>query len=140
IEDVGKEVVEVVTTTKMLIDTVVDVAQVTTAIADIPVSVVETVDTTALTITNESTKTNVEVTQAPKRKGVMIQEPEETTTTKLASSQQPRVQDKGKGKAKLIEEPKMPKKRKHQFRADKELAEKLHAKIDEENRLARERA
>nr|GEZ09186.1 hypothetical protein [Tanacetum cinerariifolium] len=116
IEDVGKEVVEVVTTTKMLIDTVVDVAQVTTAIADIP------------------------VTQAPKRKGVMIQEPEETTTTKLASSQQPRVQDKGKGKAKLIEEPKMPKKRKHQFRADKELAEKLHAKIDEENRLARARA
>nr|GEZ00196.1 hypothetical protein [Tanacetum cinerariifolium] len=66
---------------------------------------------------------------APKRKGVMIQEPEETTTTKTASSQQPQVQDKGKGKAKLIEKPEMPKKRKHQIRANKELAEKLQAEM-----------
>nr|GEX24781.1 hypothetical protein [Tanacetum cinerariifolium] len=127
IDDVGKEeVVEVVTTANMLIDTVVDVAQVTTAIADIPVSVAKTIVTTALIITAESTKTNIE----------------ETTTTKTASSQQPQVQDKGKGKAKLIKEPGMPKKRKHQIRADKELAEKLQAKtqaeIDEEDRLARE--
>nr|GFB69680.1 hypothetical protein [Tanacetum cinerariifolium] len=95
IEDVGEEeVVEVVTTTKMIIDVVVDAAQVTTTIADIPVSDAETIVTTAPTITAESTKTNVEVTQASKRKGVMIQEPEETTTTKTASSQQPWVQDK----------------------------------------------
>nr|GFA17602.1 hypothetical protein [Tanacetum cinerariifolium] len=145
IEDVGEEeVVEVVTTAKMLIDTVVNAAQVTTAIADIPVSTAETIVTTALTITVESTKTNVEVTQAPKRKEVMIQEPEETITTKTASSQQPQVQDKSKGKAKLIEEPEMLKKRKHQIKADKELAKKLQAEIpaeiDEENRLARERA
>nr|GFA54944.1 hypothetical protein [Tanacetum cinerariifolium] len=46
------------------------------------VSAAETIVTTAPTITVESTKKNVEVTQAPKRKGVMIQEPEETTTTK----------------------------------------------------------
>nr|GEV84203.1 hypothetical protein [Tanacetum cinerariifolium] len=87
IEDVGEEeVVEVVTTAKMLIDTIVDAAQVTTAIADI---------------------------LAPKRKRVMIQEPEETKTTKTAYSQQPQLQDK---------------------------AEKLQAGIDEEVRLARERA
>nr|GEV48675.1 copia protein [Tanacetum cinerariifolium] len=109
LEDVGEEeVVEIVTTPKMIIDT------------------------------------NVEVTQAPKRKGVRIQEPEEKTITKTASSQQPKVQNKGKGKAKQIEEPKMPKKRKHQIRADKELAKKLQAKmqakINEEARLARERA
>nr|GEU77901.1 ribonuclease H-like domain-containing protein [Tanacetum cinerariifolium] len=73
-EDVGEqEVVKVVTTTKMLIDTVVDAAQVTTTIAD--VSATKTIFTTALTITAESTKTNV------------------------------KVQDKGKGEAKLIEEP-----------------------------------
>nr|GEX71371.1 retrotransposon protein, putative, unclassified [Tanacetum cinerariifolium] len=60
IEDVGEEdVFEVVTIAKMIIDTVVDVAQVTTGIADIPVSVVETIVTTALTITAKSTKTNV---------------------------------------------------------------------------------
>nr|GFD07053.1 hypothetical protein [Tanacetum cinerariifolium] len=94
----------------------------------------------ALTIATESTKTNVEVTQASKRKGVMIQEPEETTKTKIAFSQQPQVQDKGKGKAKLIEEPKMPKKKKHQIRADEELAVKLQAEIDEEERIAKEKA
>nr|GEW58618.1 hypothetical protein [Tanacetum cinerariifolium] len=97
IEDVGEEeVVEVVTTAKMLIDIVVDASQVTTA----------------LTITVEFTKTNVE--------------------------------DKGKGNAKLIEEPEMLKKRKYQIEVDKELAKKLQAKmqakIDEEDRLARERA
>nr|GEU84562.1 hypothetical protein [Tanacetum cinerariifolium] len=77
------------------------------------ISVAETIVTTALTITAESTKINVE------------------------------VQDKGKGKAKLIEELEMPKKRKHQIRADKELAEKLQAEmqaeINEKDRLARER-
>nr|GFC16528.1 hypothetical protein [Tanacetum cinerariifolium] len=114
IEDVGEEeVVEVVTTTKMIIDAVVDAAQVTTVIADIPVSVVETIVNTATTITAEFSKINVE------------------------------VQDKGKGKAKLIEELEMPKKRKHQIRADKELAEKLQAEmqaeINEEDRLAREK-
>nr|GEZ39693.1 hypothetical protein [Tanacetum cinerariifolium] len=83
IEVIGEEeVVEVVTTVKMLIDTVVDVAQVTTAIVDVLVSAAKTIVTTAPTITAESTKTSVEVTQAPKRKGVMTQETEETTTTK----------------------------------------------------------
>nr|GEU58281.1 hypothetical protein [Tanacetum cinerariifolium] len=57
LEDVG----EVVTTAKMIIDVVVDAAQVTTAIADIPVSAAETLVTTALTVTVESTKTNVEL-------------------------------------------------------------------------------
>nr|GFD61414.1 hypothetical protein [Tanacetum cinerariifolium] len=74
------EVVEVVTTVKMLIDTVIDAAQVITAIADVPVSAAETIVTTAPTITAESTKTNVKVTQVSKRKRVMIQEPNETTT------------------------------------------------------------
>nr|GEW06401.1 putative ribonuclease H-like domain-containing protein [Tanacetum cinerariifolium] len=95
IEDVGEEeVVEVVTTAKMLIDTVVDAAQVVTTIAD--VSAAETMVTTAVTITVESTKKNVEVTQVSKRKGVMIQEPEETTTTKTTSSQQSQVHDKAR--------------------------------------------
>nr|GEX35094.1 putative ribonuclease H-like domain-containing protein [Tanacetum cinerariifolium] len=63
-----EEVVEVVTTAKMLIDTVVDVVQVTTAIADIPVSAAKTIVTTTLTITAESTKINVKVTQEKRRK------------------------------------------------------------------------
>nr|GFA63801.1 hypothetical protein [Tanacetum cinerariifolium] len=63
IKDVGEEeVVKVVTIAKMIIDVVVDAAQVTTVIADIRVSAAETMVTTASTITVESTKTNVEVT------------------------------------------------------------------------------
>nr|GEX36419.1 hypothetical protein [Tanacetum cinerariifolium] len=144
-EDIAlEEVVKVVSTAKMIIDAVVYAAQVTTAIVDIPVSATETIVTTAPTITTESTKKNVKVTQAPKTKGVMIQEPEEPTTKKTTSSQQPQVRYKGKGKEKLIKELEMSKKRKHQIRADKELVENLQAemqaKIDEDDRLARERA
>nr|GEV63120.1 hypothetical protein [Tanacetum cinerariifolium] len=95
IEDVDEEdVVEVVTTAKMIIDTVVNGAHITTTIVDIPVSIAEIIVTTAPTITVESTKTNVKVTQVLKRKGVMIQEPEETTTTITASSQQPQAKIK----------------------------------------------
>nr|GEZ72342.1 hypothetical protein [Tanacetum cinerariifolium] len=91
-EDVGeKEVVEVVTTTKMLVDTIVDATQVATAIGD--VSAAKLIVTTAPTITAKSKKTNVEITQAPKRKEVIIQEPKEKTT-KIASSQQSHVRDK----------------------------------------------
>nr|GEV78235.1 hypothetical protein [Tanacetum cinerariifolium] len=67
IKDVGvEEVVKVVTTAKMI----VDAAQVTTAIVGIPVSVAETIVTTAPTITGESTKINVELqlTDAEKAK------------------------------------------------------------------------
>nr|GEV23034.1 hypothetical protein [Tanacetum cinerariifolium] len=63
-EDISlEEVVEIVTTAKMIIDDVDDAAQVTTAIADILVSAAETIVTTALTITAESTKTNVEASK-----------------------------------------------------------------------------
>nr|GEU89592.1 ribonuclease H-like domain-containing protein [Tanacetum cinerariifolium] len=104
IEDVGEdEVVEVVTTAKLLIDTVVDAAQVTTAITDVSVSAVETIVTTVPTITAEFTKTNVEVTQGSKRKGVMIQDPKETTITKTVSSQQPQESTK-KDKADTAQE------------------------------------
>nr|GEU79251.1 copia protein [Tanacetum cinerariifolium] len=61
IEDVKEEeVVEVVTIAKMLIDTVVDATQVTTAIDDVPVSDTETIVTAAPTIIAESTKINIE--------------------------------------------------------------------------------
>nr|GEY25877.1 hypothetical protein [Tanacetum cinerariifolium] len=79
------------------------------------------------------------ITHALKRKGVMIQEPEETTTTKTASSQQPQVQDKRKGKAKMIEEP-VKLKKKYQFLFDEEVARKLQEQINEEERLVGERA
>nr|GEU35743.1 ribonuclease H-like domain-containing protein [Tanacetum cinerariifolium] len=74
-------------------------------------------------------------TLKPKAKGIVFQEPGKSTTTTTFFSQQ--SQDKGKGI--MIEEPVKPKK-KDQIRLDEEVALKLQAKFDEEERLARERA
>nr|GEV24888.1 hypothetical protein [Tanacetum cinerariifolium] len=117
IEDAGEEeVVNVVTTAKMLIDTAVDATQVTTAIADIPVSASETIVTTTPTITAESTKTNVELLHNNLR-----------------------FRKKGKGKLKLIEEP-VKLNKKDQILFDKEVARKLQEEIYEQERLLGERA
>nr|GEV06574.1 hypothetical protein [Tanacetum cinerariifolium] len=70
---------------------------------------------------------------ASKRKGVIIQEPEKTTTIKTASSQQYQVQDKGKGIAKLIEEP-VKLKKKDQILFDEE--EDIQAKVDADYQFA----
>ncbi|GKB82802.1 hypothetical protein Tco_0949697 [Tanacetum coccineum] len=75
----------------------------------------------------------------PKAKGVVIQEPGESTTTRTISSQQPsqaEVQDKGKGK--MIEsEPVKKLSKKDQLKLDEEIALKLQAEIDEEERINR---
>nr|GFB19876.1 hypothetical protein [Tanacetum cinerariifolium] len=101
---VEEEVVEAITTAKMIFEV---------AIVSTSVSAAATTITTAPT--TDATKISVVINTSP------------------------RVKDKGKGKAKMIEEPEMPKKRKHQIRADEELAAKLQAemqaKFDKEQRL-----
>nr|GEU47370.1 retrovirus-related Pol polyprotein from transposon TNT 1-94 [Tanacetum cinerariifolium] len=75
-------------------------------------------------------------TSKPKVKGLVTQEPgESTTTTTTISSQQ--SNDKGKGI--MIEEP-VKSKKKDQIRFDKEAAKSLQAEFDEEERLARVKA
>ncbi|GJY47473.1 hypothetical protein Tco_0436536 [Tanacetum coccineum] len=69
----------------------------------------------------------------PKKKGVVIQELGESTTT--ISSQQ--SQDKGKG---ILIEPVKPMNKKDLIRLDEETALNLQAEFDEEERLAREKA
>ncbi|GKB98138.1 hypothetical protein Tco_0984275, partial [Tanacetum coccineum] len=101
------------------------------------------VSTAAITVT--ITTKEITLTQAlealktskPKVKGIVFQDPCEYTTTKSTltiSSQQ--SQDKGKGI--MIEEPVKPMKKKDLIRLDEEVALKLQAKFDEEERLARE--
>nr|GFC65545.1 hypothetical protein [Tanacetum cinerariifolium] len=63
-----------------------------------------------------------------KRRGVIIQLPEKTTTTVTV---QPKVQAKHKGKAILIEEPK-PLKRQVQIKLDKEVARQLKAELNDD--------
>ncbi|GKB11374.1 hypothetical protein Tco_0845297 [Tanacetum coccineum] len=98
-----------------------------------------------------ATITNVELTLAqilaelksarPKTKGVVMQDPSESTPT--ISLQLPsQVKDQGskdKGKAKMIE-PEKPLKKKDQIKFDEEEALRLQEKFDEEDRLAREKA
>ncbi|GJV81826.1 hypothetical protein Tco_1517696 [Tanacetum coccineum] len=75
-------------------------------------------------------------TSKPKVKGIVFQDPGKSTTTTIISSRP--SQDKSKGI--MIEEPIKPMKRKHQISLDEEIASKLQAEFDEEERLAREKA
>ncbi|GJW43068.1 retrovirus-related pol polyprotein from transposon TNT 1-94 [Tanacetum coccineum] len=74
-------------------------------------------------------------TSKPKVKGIGFQEPGKSTATTTISSQQ--SQDKGKG---ILIEPVEPMKKKDLIGLDEEVALKLQAKFDEEERLAREKA
>ncbi|GKA35794.1 hypothetical protein Tco_0722285 [Tanacetum coccineum] len=73
------------------------------------------------------------------RKGIVITELGTSTTTTTISSQpsQAKVQDKGKGI--MVEEPVKSMKKKDLVRLDEEIASKLQAEFDEEERLAREK-
>ncbi|GJR34140.1 hypothetical protein Tco_1209824 [Tanacetum coccineum] len=76
-----------------------------------------------------------EVVDAAQVKGIVFQEPGKSTTTTTISSQQ--SQDKGKG---ILIEPVEPMKKKDLIRLDEEVALKLQAEFDKEERLAREKA
>nr|GEV95398.1 retrovirus-related Pol polyprotein from transposon TNT 1-94 [Tanacetum cinerariifolium] len=73
-------------------------------------------------------------TSKPKVKGLVIQEPGESTTTTISSQQ-----SQDKGKAIMIEEP-VKRKKKDQIRLDEEAVKRLQAKFDKEERPAREKA
>ncbi|GJR41776.1 hypothetical protein Tco_1309879 [Tanacetum coccineum] len=110
-----------------VVEKVVDAAQVSTAATTVTITTEEITLAQAL----EALKTS-----KPKVKGIVFQEPSTTTTITTISSQQ--SQDKGKGI--MIEEPVKPMKKKVQIMLDEEVALKLQAEFDEEERLAREKA
>nr|GEV50586.1 hypothetical protein [Tanacetum cinerariifolium] len=118
---------KVVITAKMIIDTVVDAAQVTTGLADIPISAADIMVTTTPTI--KATKTTIKV---PKVRGITITDPEESTTRTKTRSSQPLVKHKSKGKAIMIEpEPikSLKKRTLEKIRADEELAVNLEVEL-----------
>ncbi|GKB86677.1 putative ribonuclease H-like domain-containing protein, partial [Tanacetum coccineum] len=92
-----------------------------------------TTTTAATTITAVSTR--------PKAKGLVIHEQEQAPTPTVSSQQpsQVKIQDKGKGK--MVEpEPVKKLSKKYQLVLDEELAFKLQAEEEEEERLARKKA
>nr|GEX85746.1 hypothetical protein [Tanacetum cinerariifolium] len=72
---------------------------------------------------SEAKKINVDITTAPKAKGIVFYDMEELTT-RIASS---KIQVKDKGKAKLVEEHEVLKSRKAQIAIDKEVARMIEA-------------
>nr|GEV16268.1 hypothetical protein [Tanacetum cinerariifolium] len=82
-----------------------------------------------------TTPTSVADNTRPKAKGIVVQKPIEATTTTIIIPTQ--VKDNGNGK---IVEPEMPLKKKAQISLDEELAFKLQAEQEEEERIAREKA
>ncbi|GJY19647.1 hypothetical protein Tco_0391138 [Tanacetum coccineum] len=109
-----------------VVEEVVDAAQVSTAATTVTITTKEITLAQAL----KALKTS-----KPKVKGIVFQEPGKSTTTTTISSQQ--SQDKGKG---ILIEPVEPMKKKDLIRLDEEVALKLQAEFDKEERLARETA
>ncbi|GKB03329.1 hypothetical protein Tco_0831418 [Tanacetum coccineum] len=121
-----EEVVEVINTAKLIIVA----AQVSTVGAATTVSVATT--TTATTVEEITLAQALKAlkTSKAKVKGIVFQEP--YTTTTISSHQS---QDKSKGI--MIEEPVKKLSKKDQLKLDEEIALKLQAEIDEEERIAR---
>ncbi|GKA23470.1 reverse transcriptase domain-containing protein [Tanacetum coccineum] len=126
-DDLNDEEVFVAGQNENVVEEVVDASQVSTAATTVTITTEEITLAQAL----EALKTS-----KPKVKGIVFQEPCKTTTTTTISSQQ--SQDRGKGI--MIEEPVKPMKKKDQISFNEEVALKLQAEFDEEERLAREKA
>ncbi|GJS47606.1 hypothetical protein Tco_0597727 [Tanacetum coccineum] len=131
---------------------VVKTAEEIVNVAATTVSTASTIPVSAATTTTTTTViTDVEITLAqalaelkstkPKAKGIVIHEQEQAPTPTVSSQQplQVKVQDKGKGK--MVEpEPVKKLSKNDQLRLDEELAFKLQAEEEEEERLAKEKA
>nr|GEX88567.1 hypothetical protein [Tanacetum cinerariifolium] len=120
-----QEVVDVVTTTKIITEVVTAASETVTA-ASANITTVE-VQVPAATLTAAPAR----VASAPsrRRKGVVISDPESESTTSIIIPAKTKSKDKGKGI--LVKEPK-PLKKKQQIEQDEQYARELHAKINKD--------
>nr|GEV65175.1 hypothetical protein [Tanacetum cinerariifolium] len=110
-----QEVVDVVTTAKIITE-VVTAASTTITAADVPIPAAITVAASTLT-----------AAPSRRRKGVVIRDPKETTTTSIITY--PKAKSKDKGKGILVEEPK-PLKKQAQIEQDEKYARELVAELN----------
>nr|GFB52513.1 hypothetical protein [Tanacetum cinerariifolium] len=113
---VVEEVVEVITIAKLIVNEVSTAGGEFNAIDKELVSDAPTNITTAQP--SKAAKTTVDISNAPKAKGIVFHDVEKSTTRTNSS----KAQVKDKGKSKLVEEPKVLKSRKAQIAIDKEVA------------------
>ncbi|GJY31803.1 hypothetical protein Tco_0415298 [Tanacetum coccineum] len=131
-QEVVEEVVGVINTAKLIIDAAQDSAATTVSTATTTTATIKTVDDITLAQALEEMKST-----KPKKKGVVIQELGESTTTISSQLSSQQSQEKGKG---ILIEPVKPMKKKDLIRLDEETALNLQAEFNEEERLAREKA
>nr|GEU94996.1 hypothetical protein [Tanacetum cinerariifolium] len=117
------DVVDVVTTAKLITKVVTAASETVTAASTI-ISAAEP-QVPAATITTVPVR--VATASTRRRKGVVIRDPEEESTTIIPAD----TKSKDKGKGIMIEEPK-PLKKKQQVEMDEEYARKLHARLNKD--------
>nr|GFB18307.1 hypothetical protein [Tanacetum cinerariifolium] len=126
------EVVEVVTTAKLITKVVAVVSETVSAAAVIPSAVPETISTAAIpTVTALSIKVagpvKAAISSTRRKRGVVIRDPEEESSAKTLTE----TTSKDKGKGILVEEPK-PIKKKQQVELDKAYARKLQEEFNQD--------
>nr|GFA64505.1 hypothetical protein [Tanacetum cinerariifolium] len=119
-----QEVVDVVTTAKLITEVVTSASETVTAASVI----IPTAEPQAPAATLSAAPARVAVAPSRRRKGVVIKDPEEESTTCTII---PETKSKDKGKGILVEEPK-PLKKKQQIEMDEEYARKLHAELNKD--------
>nr|GFB89261.1 hypothetical protein [Tanacetum cinerariifolium] len=120
-----QEVVDVVTTAKLITEVVTATSETITA-ASIIISNAEPQVPTATII---AAHVRVAAASTRRRKGMVIRNPEEESTTSSIIPADTKSKDKGKGI--MVEEPKLLKK-KQQVEMDEEYARKLHAELNKD--------
>nr|GEU31874.1 retrovirus-related Pol polyprotein from transposon TNT 1-94 [Tanacetum cinerariifolium] len=121
VKEVAKEMVEVIEIAKIIVDEVSTAGGELNVVNEKPVSAAPINITTAQP--SESTKTTVDITTAPKAKGIVFHDKDKSTTRTTSSN--PHTKDKGK--AKLVEEHDILKSRKAQIALDEEVTRRIEA-------------
>nr|GFD17493.1 hypothetical protein [Tanacetum cinerariifolium] len=123
-----QEVVDVVTTAKLITEVVIVASETVTAAS----AIITTAEAQIRAVTTATlTDALVRVAAAPsrRRKGVIIRDPEEESTKSTIIPAETKSKDKGKGI--LVEEPK-PLKKKQQIKQDEQYARELHAELNKD--------
>nr|GEU52021.1 hypothetical protein [Tanacetum cinerariifolium] len=119
-----QEVVDVVTTAKLITKVVTAASETVTAAS----AIIPTAEPQVLAATLSAAPARVDAAPSRRRKGVVIRDPEEESTT---STIIPETKSKDKCKGILVEKPK-PLKKKQQIQMDEEYARKLHAELNKD--------
>nr|GEU38664.1 putative ribonuclease H-like domain-containing protein [Tanacetum cinerariifolium] len=122
-----QEVVDVVTTAKLITEVITAASETVTAASAIITAAEAQVPAATTAVTLTAAPTRVIAALSRRRKGVVIRDLQEESTTSIIIPTETKSKDKGKGI--LVEEPK-PLKKKQQIEQDEQYARELHAKLN----------